>query len=94
MSIYIFLSYSIFIFDIKLVFMLFFGENIGIIFLVLFEKKILINFKIIDIINVRFLVNFTDNWNKVSIYNINLSSIEILIVLYKYVKYFIVKWCF
>lgn len=74
--------------------MLFFGENIGIIFLVLFEKKILINFKIIDIINVRFLVNFTDNWNKVSIYNINLSSIEILIVLYKYVKYFIVKWCF
>lgn len=29
--------------------MLFFGENIGIIFLVLFEKKILINFKIIDI---------------------------------------------
>lgn len=74
--------------------MLFFGENIGIIFLVLFEKKILINFKIIDIINVRFLVNFTDNWNKVSIYNINLSSIEILIVLYKYVKYFIVKSCF
>lgn len=73
--------------------MLLFGENIGTTFLVLFEKKISTNPKTTDIINVRFLANSTDNWNKASTYNTNPSSTETSIALYKYVKYFTVKWC-
>lgn len=73
--------------------MLLFGENIGTTFLVLFEKKILTNPKTTDIINVRFLANSTDNWNKASTYNTNPSSTETSIALYKYVKYFTVKSC-
>lgn len=73
--------------------MLLFGENIGTTFLVLFEKKISTNPKTTDIINVRFLANSTDNWNKASTYNTNPSSTETSIALYKYVKYFTVKSC-
>lgn len=74
--------------------MLLFGENIGTIFLVLFGiKKISTNPKTTDIINVRFLTNSTDNWNKSSTYNTNPSSTETSIALYKYVKYFTVKSC-
>lgn len=74
--------------------MLLFGENIGTIFLVLFGiKKISTNPKTTDIINVRFLTNSTDNWNKASTYNTNPSSTETSIALYKYVKYFTVKSC-
>lgn len=73
--------------------MLLFGENIGTTFLVLFEKKISTNPKTTDIINVRFLANSTDNWNKSSTYNTNPSSTETSIALYKYVKYFTVKSC-
>lgn len=72
--------------------MLLFGENIGTTFLVLFWKKNL-NKPQNNRHYVRFLANSTDNWNKASTYNTNPSSTEISIALYKYVKYFTVKWC-